>query len=720
MEAALGTDIADLRLHVRIDEGDGPVIVVLHGINADADYMRPLIDQLGTGHRIIAPDLLGFGNSPKPLDIEYSLDEHTQVLEATLRDAGVIDPYYLVGYSLGGSIAARYAATYPQRLRRLFLLSAPFYLPPEYYSTRGFGLEYAQAMLFTWLWKVIGQQKKHDTALYQLAAGPLRDATEDFVRTDDLSHHWDVMALNLENAISKSTFIDDLPKLTMPTVFALGVNDAIVRPDQTLALKRLKPELEIRRIRGLTADHMIVIGAPERVAAEILRDEVTDLAVGPRAGSGTPVVLLGDVEEQAESWSPVVEELCTDHDALALDLLGFGRSPSPLSCYFTVADHTSAVLGTARKLFGDQPFVLAGRGFGGTVALACAAADPHAVSRAVALSPMLPDLAASNDPHAARQRASHDALVAVAHDDRIQRFASERIEHQVLPTVRSVNALMATSTADLLGRITTRTQLVFAGASHETQAAAAAAAGSPVSVDIVRGAADPGHDVAIVAAAVRGEPLPEVEAAPLFPKVRRPDPLSRQLGGLNARLIVRGVLMVLAGLALLAFRLPLNMVTVVLAGWLAIEAGRTLWDTFGLWRRNSSWVLSFIVGALELMFAGALLWGAIAALHLVWLTIIVGGLARAAAILVVAWKAPRTPGRRWKLVVEGLFSLVIAIAMWIYPRLGTDLLQVAVAIYLLSLGASAFGLAFANQHTARRRVRQYLAGLPDRALTASG
>jgi pimeloyl-ACP methyl ester carboxylesterase len=45
------------------------VIVMLHGINANADDMRPLIDQLGSGYRIIAPDVLGFGESPKPLDI---------------------------------------------------------------------------------------------------------------------------------------------------------------------------------------------------------------------------------------------------------------------------------------------------------------------------------------------------------------------------------------------------------------------------------------------------------------------------------------------------------------------------------------------------------------------------------------------------------------------------------------------------------------------------
>lgn len=52
--------------------------------------------------------------------------------------------------------------------------------------------------------------------------------------------------------------LGDLPKLTMPTVFALGVRDPIVRPDQTLALQRIKPDLEVRRIMGLTADHVLI------------------------------------------------------------------------------------------------------------------------------------------------------------------------------------------------------------------------------------------------------------------------------------------------------------------------------------------------------------------------------------------------------------------------------------------------------------------------------
>lgn len=100
------TTIDDLRLYVRHDEGEGPVIVLLHGINSNAACWRTVIDTIGPEYRVIAPDLLGFGESPKP-DIEYTADQHTAVLDATLRDLGVTERFVLVGYSMGGNVAIR-------------------------------------------------------------------------------------------------------------------------------------------------------------------------------------------------------------------------------------------------------------------------------------------------------------------------------------------------------------------------------------------------------------------------------------------------------------------------------------------------------------------------------------------------------------------------------------------------------------------------------------
>ena len=110
---AARTDLGSLRLHAHFDEGSGPVIVMLHGINSDGGDWRTVIDTIGPGYRFIAFDLLGFGASPKPLDIAYSADEHALVIANTLDDLGVDTPFLLVGYSLGGDIALRFASTWP-------------------------------------------------------------------------------------------------------------------------------------------------------------------------------------------------------------------------------------------------------------------------------------------------------------------------------------------------------------------------------------------------------------------------------------------------------------------------------------------------------------------------------------------------------------------------------------------------------------------------------
>lgn len=123
--------------------------------------------------------------------------------------------------------------------------------------------------------------------------------------------------------------LGDLPKLTMPTVFALGVRDPIVRPDQTLALQRIKPDLEVRRIMGLTTDHVLITSTPERVAAEILCDEIDGLSIGLRTGSGTPVVLPPELQEAWRTLKEAAEALAADHEVVALDLLGVRRLPGP-------------------------------------------------------------------------------------------------------------------------------------------------------------------------------------------------------------------------------------------------------------------------------------------------------------------------------------------------------------------------------------------------------
>ncbi|HSK47774.1 MAG TPA: alpha/beta fold hydrolase, partial [Coriobacteriia bacterium] len=573
----ISTDLATLRLHVRYDEGEGPVFVLLHGINSDATDWRPVIDRIGPHYRCIALDVLGFGESPKPSDIEYTADEHCEVLAATLAELGIAEKFVLVGYSLGGDIAIRYAALHAEEIRRLFLLSTPFYLPPDAYARKKFGPSFFRELLFKALWRVIARQKTKEGVVYELASGRLEDFSKAFLRTGDVSEHWDIMGKNLTNAIGAATFVDDLPKLSMPTVFALGVRDPIVQPDQTAALKRLKPDMEIRRIVGLTADHFMLMNLSERVADEIMADEVDHLHVAYRAGHGPPIVFLPPIDIGAPAWKPAASALSSENEAVVLDLLGFGGSPAPLSSHYSIEDHSSAVLRTLTKLFGDEPVKLVGHGFGAVVALQCAATSPSAVSRVVAFSPTLipPGTGVASlarDEMVAEILAARESLMELARDERAQAVASERLERHVVPAMRSLESVTEIDAAGLLERLAVPTRVVIPRED----------AISPK--EWIRGLAEskprfelfepygdrqlpfvrPTEALSTIGDVSAGQ----IYAASIAKPVRgsRRTLLSAALGSANAQLIRRGLLMLLVGLALLLLpAFPLRLIPLGLA-----------------------------------------------------------------------------------------------------------------------------------------------------------
>lgn len=101
---------------------DPPAVVLLHGRNFFGAYWAETIDALrGAGYRVIVPDQIGFGKSSKP-DVPHSLHAHAMNVR-TLLDALKIDRAHVVGHSLGGMMAARFALMYPPSVRKLVLES---------------------------------------------------------------------------------------------------------------------------------------------------------------------------------------------------------------------------------------------------------------------------------------------------------------------------------------------------------------------------------------------------------------------------------------------------------------------------------------------------------------------------------------------------------------------------------------------------------------------
>jgi pimeloyl-ACP methyl ester carboxylesterase len=99
---------------------NAPTVVLLHGKNFSGLYWEPTMRELsGSGYRVIAPDQIGFGASSKP-DVHYSFHWLAQV-SAQLLDSLSVRRAVVVGHSMGGMLAVRFALLYPDRVQKLVL-----------------------------------------------------------------------------------------------------------------------------------------------------------------------------------------------------------------------------------------------------------------------------------------------------------------------------------------------------------------------------------------------------------------------------------------------------------------------------------------------------------------------------------------------------------------------------------------------------------------------
>ena len=102
--------------------GKGPVLLLVHGMAGSSETWRHVIPALAKRYTVLAPDLLGQGESDKPRG-DYSLGAHANVLRDLLDTLGY-KRATVVGQSLGGGVAMQLAYQFPERCERLVLVDS--------------------------------------------------------------------------------------------------------------------------------------------------------------------------------------------------------------------------------------------------------------------------------------------------------------------------------------------------------------------------------------------------------------------------------------------------------------------------------------------------------------------------------------------------------------------------------------------------------------------
>lgn len=129
-----------IRMHyLEFGDKNGPVVVFLHGSgpgnSAWANFSGNVNAFADAGYRVLAPDMIGFGYTDKPLDLgDYTLDLFCDTLMAGLKEMGVSSCSF-VGNSLGGGVAIQIALKNPEFVEKLVLMGPGCLEPQDAYWT---------------------------------------------------------------------------------------------------------------------------------------------------------------------------------------------------------------------------------------------------------------------------------------------------------------------------------------------------------------------------------------------------------------------------------------------------------------------------------------------------------------------------------------------------------------------------------------------------------
>ena len=116
-----GQDLKMAYMDVKPVKPNGKTVVLMHGKNFSAAYWEQTATDLAKeGYRVIMPDQIGFGKSSKPTNIQYTFQLLAQNTKAVL-DELKIRKINLLGHSMGGMLATRFALMYPETVEKLIL-----------------------------------------------------------------------------------------------------------------------------------------------------------------------------------------------------------------------------------------------------------------------------------------------------------------------------------------------------------------------------------------------------------------------------------------------------------------------------------------------------------------------------------------------------------------------------------------------------------------------
>lgn len=264
-------------LHITVDgqnvayhrHGQGPSVALIHGIPTSSYLWRNVIPLLvGQGFEVIALDLLGFGNSGKPTDVDLGVASQARLVVAALRQLNW-DGSAIVGHDIGGGVAQLVCANDPHAAKHLVLLDSIAY---DSFPEPGI------ARLKEPVWDDILGAPDFDLRK-GLAKGFMRGMVHQERVTPELIRAYEQPFQGIEGRLAYlraaralrteelSTRMAEIEKLTLPTLILWGAEDVFQPIQYGMRLANAMPQARFAKVDH--AGHFLPEDEPAGVAHSI-------------------------------------------------------------------------------------------------------------------------------------------------------------------------------------------------------------------------------------------------------------------------------------------------------------------------------------------------------------------------------------------------------------------------------------------------------------------
>ena len=248
-------------LPAKIDRGHGHAVVLLHGLGNNHKSWSFVLEHLDDSVRVIVPDLLGFGDAPKP-NIDYTPADHAEAVIATLDSLG-IKQALIAGHSMGCIVAVEVATQRPDLVSQLVLAGAPLYRRQPRKSLLD-KLLHTEGLYFS-IFTII---KDNPEAVK--TGGTIADELVPFVKGMEITDEtWPAYRKSLENTIMQFKTFGKVGELKTPTLFLNGLLDFFIIRRVNRAAVRLNRRY--LRSKTLIGPHELTPRAGRRIANIIMK-----------------------------------------------------------------------------------------------------------------------------------------------------------------------------------------------------------------------------------------------------------------------------------------------------------------------------------------------------------------------------------------------------------------------------------------------------------------